>query len=83
MKQETLLKVDPLHSDTVYVMGVALSLALPVLALMVWPSAKSSAYLTSGPGVAAAQSATPQSVPVSVATHAGVAEVQTLVAASR
>ena len=51
MKKESLAKVDPLHSDAVYVMGVALSLALPVLALMVWPSAKSSAYLADGPAV--------------------------------
>jgi hypothetical protein len=57
MKQESLAKVDPLHSDAVYVMGVALSLALPVLALMVWPSAKSSAYLAGGPAVVAEQPA--------------------------
>lgn len=57
MDKESFSKVDPLHSDAMYVMGVAFSLALPVLALMVWPSAKSSAYLTDGPAVVAAQPA--------------------------
>jgi hypothetical protein len=71
MKKESLSKVDPLHSDAMYVMGVAFSLALPVLALMVWPSAKSSAYLADGPAVAAEQAASTKAV-VANAESAGV-----------
>jgi hypothetical protein len=74
MDNTTNSKMDPLHSDTMYVMGVALSLALPVLALMVWPSAKSSAYMTHGPAAAVTSSAEQAPAPTAVVADAQTAE---------